>query len=298
MSVNFNVVPKYATGLLFLPVEDMPENVCWVVSAQYKSLPAGYDNDPAITVKPALSRLIRSLAVEHPTWSFYGKNMRPIETFEVYCGSEYLGRLGYMSGKYNVSSPKIDGQLIRKDHKSVKSEAAAYKLAQTLMPKSIEEHMAQTTSSLNSALSSLASDHKYAAKCAVDKLFYVFDQFVRKSPDEAKRIFAESGADVTLVDTALEKIGVHEATLRAMNASLCNYIDVLLRNDMYIVTNSYRIENNKFIAPIKPYWSTKNSDALEPIVRRHLGLLKLAENGTLIDGVGFRFSETEFRIFI
>jgi ribosome-interacting GTPase 1 len=132
----------------------------------------------------------------------------------------------------------------------------------------------------------------------VDKLFYVFDQFVRNSPDEAKRIFAESGADVELVDKALEKIGVHEATVKLRDATLNEYIDVLLRDGMYITTIPYRVEDGKLVAPIKTYGVTKDSDALSPTQKRHLGLLKLTENGTFIPNVGFRFSDNEFRIFV
>lgn len=290
---------KYRYEYTLKPVADMPANVHFVAGKYFMSNYIG-NEEVVCTVRDKLKRLLRTVATENPKWSFYCRAFAHLnlENFEVYLDEEPLGKIGYSQGKFHIGCSAIESDMERKDFKSTKDEGKAYKLARRIAPKSLKEHMEKAKFNVDAAIRSLASDRMGDSRKAMMSVMPYCAAFIRANPEAAKELLVgQLGCDAAYIDEVIES----DAKCRQINAMKerkdHDYVTVLLHDGGYVVSNQkHYAHNGDIVEPVTPYWNTHNSDELPPRLRRNLGLLKLAEDGTLIDDVGYRYSANEFYV--
>lgn len=280
------------------PVPDMPTNVVFGIP---KNLEQRYIDPNRFYVRKELVGLLTTLAAEHPEWQIeaiyraYGSG--GFDDFDVYCKDEKVGEIAYIQGsKYRIECKAIGKQMARRNYRTTRHEREAYKMIKLFAVTPLADLIHRTKNRTEDALRALADDARGELRHAMNQvqgamLAYMFDNW-----EAVKDGLIKAGAHMTAIDKLAEKQQHKQEMSRLADRLLDKSVSVLIRDDVYVLTNPMtEDENGKIHDPVNAYYVC-NSDTLPPRVRMAIGMLKLVKAGTAIPDVGFRYSDTEFLV--
>ena len=233
-----------------------------------------------------LDRLLK----ERPTWRFkctshfWGSSNPRVTDLTIYDGDEALGRLWLErhwrdgSVRYNFDNFRLQKTRQRSSVSySTKADVAAKRIIKAFHLKTPKERAAEAFSDVRKAVHQISSDTDWPLRRARNMIEAALFSYAARHWDEMKPYLGDKADKIDL--PALTEAG-REA--RDLSTAFEGALGVTVRiesNGAYTIS---RKENDTFDV-------VTVSDALLPEhVRGSLGLLKLVQDGTHIDGVGLR----------
>lgn len=276
-----------------VPAEGMPVNV---VVGVYKDWQQRHpDTKPTLELHPAVRNIIRDYASVKHSWTFEGLfgyyNPSLLTEFKVFSGDEYVGTIDYnvRKSKYEISSPKIEKSMDRKKYRETGKVDLALKLIDSFSTKSLADSLNEAKSRIQEGIRRVARNATTTYREAVESSHGVLLEFALNHWQE---VVDSVGNDATLL-TRLEKLkeAIHErGVTQEMYASrgVCVYI----KGDVYAV------EKLDEEAGIERHVVYSNSESLPSGIRRAIGLLKLVEENSVLDGVGYKYEDNKFFVLL
>lgn len=252
-------------------------------------------------VIPFLAPFIDKLALKYPHWVFTEKNTTDNETtkksfanrFVVEDGREILGYIDYCmfndkegGGKqYRITNERVErlrerGYGIRTKH----IDKAMKHVAKMFGKKNVSEILATAITETESAM----KIGIWNKERDVNNLWGSLNIEVKKFVLENYEAFSSTVIS-TLIDNAVNKLPV----------TIAEYKSALHINEEWAVNNAFVIHIdsvNYYVKNLNEPFKVMESNELPDHMRRAVGLLKLSEDGTIIDGVGLRVDGATFLV--
>ncbi len=237
-------------------------------------------------MQPVLDRLLK----ERPTWrfkstqNFYGSASAKVTSLEIYDGDEALGRLWMEnhwrdnSVRYNFDNFRLSKTRQRNGVSyTTKPDAAAKRIVKAFHLKTPKERAAEAYADARKAVGQVVTDASWPlrrGRSVIEKELFAY------AIRNWETIVPHLGPDAAKVDLP----ALHEADREAYDLSVAfeGALGVTVRiesNGSYTIS---RNEGGTFDV------QTLTDAQLPEHVRGSLGLLKLVQDGTHIDGVGLR----------
>lgn len=255
---------------------------------------------------PFMAPLIMRLAKTRPQWRFIGTsrtisddNNKPwlCHTFKVYQGNEQLGViLKEYSGKhgsvFGMDSRRLAAKRNRGSYTTTKDVDKAYKLiTSNFGPKTADELARETLVQVTRVASMISGTVVNKHSRHVTGLYNISLNFARQNWAAFYDYALGNGAKQEILDSLEEVIADREEVHRMQTAldapagsPNAAYV-ITLRGSEYLVNHGDDKMN---------IWTTEQ---LPPNLKRSIGLLKLAERGEMIAGVGFKANDTDLFVF-
>ena len=245
----------------------------------------------ATELHPSMAPLIIRLAKARPKWKIVAirRAMRSnvpwlAHTFDVYEGGEQLGRIeiAYKDGGdvFGFDCPRLSATRQRGYITMTGNVDKAFKtIIKNFGGKTATELLNEGEKAAHSAVHVAAGQKRNQFQFTANSINKQILQYVRANYDAFSEFAKANGAGLS----ALEQFPDHYQEYLDTHEIMENYEDgyvVLLRGSEYIVKDKHGAVN---------IWS---SDTLPPHLKRCVGMLKLADVGQHIPGMGVRGSET------
>lgn len=248
------------------------------------------------TVSPFMFPLIKRLAEARPKWKFVayvhrrypqGGGMYNVANFDVYEGNTCLGRVwkGY-SARGNVvciDNDRMSDARQRGPHTATTDMNKAFKLVvKNFRGRSLNEMVKEAVGVTTSTVHTLA----YSYQSSFDRKFANMNDFLvsyaMNNWDHMKQEAIGAGIGPASLDGLEEAYASRKAT-KEICESLTNNkgATVLLRGDEYVVVINGAV-------------SIFDTDHLPSHIKRSIGILKMVENDTHVEGHGVRTAKDEF----
>ena len=290
-----NRLPK--DRYVFVPVEDMPSNVQLGVLKEWLDRDA-VNGVTVNTVCAPLKGLIRQYATSYPNWTFECLytyyHPSPIDEVKVFVGDEYIGMIGYnvRMSKFQVSSPRIERDMDRKRMRETANLAIAHKLICSFSTKSVADNFLEAQNELRDGVRRLSRSAGTNHRSLTETLSPIFQEYALRNW-ESVMDWAAKNVDARMMGTMhnLHSV-VHE---RDVSYSL--HLAATTPGDgvcVYVQGDVYAVEKGKDDAGAERHVVYSNSDRLPPEVRRAIGLLKLVDDNSALDGVGYKCDNNKF----
>ena len=243
-----------------------------------------------IILHPDMQPVLDRLTKERPTWRykstehFWGSDLKRVNSLEIYDGDEKLGRLWLEthwrdgSTRYNFDNFRLSKTRQRNGVSyTTKPDVAAKRIVKAFHLKTPKERASDAHTDVRKAVSQVTSDANWPyrrGRNVIEKELFAYA--IRNWETIAPHL----GPDAAKVDLP----ALHEADREAFDLSVAfeNSTGVTVRvesNGAYMVS---RNEGGTFDVV------TLTEATLTDHLRGALGLLKLVQDGTHIDGVGLR----------
>lgn len=257
-------------------------------------------------IHPFMSEFIEKLALKYPQWTFEEVDHRyswdgnkcrypEADRFKVFEKREELGFLGMdvygrQGKKFVVENFRV-AQARSRGHgfKTIHQDKAIKHVAKYFGRKDYTEVMDDAENRASACIASI--EYEFGAKERRSwQALNAFVQMFITQPENWEKfsLYVEKEAPNSIVNTlhAYPQVSIDSSMATRMRnahgagtAWLINIVDSL-----YIVKNEEGV-------------STYSSEELPNIVRRNLGMLKLVQDGHLIDGVGIRIDDSTFSVY-
>lgn len=276
-------------------VTDMPSNVQIAIDQSVvKASPDYKVKDEGLRVDARLFRIVWTYASQNPDWVFETRyntffDAQPITEFRVRKGDETLGSFGIdRTGKYHVTTRKIQEELQRGRKRETKDEARAFKLVGTMYPKTLyeqaKEEMSRTTHCIGTA-------DRYAESCerrSYEALAKYIKPYIQSNLAQFIEVAVSNGMQANEVEQMNKDIDNLNIIRPIHNAQKEDKgVFVLIVGDVYVVS----VNSPDVAAPHTVY---SDSDKLPDYIKRGVGMLKLVEDNQLVAGIGYRMNSTRF----
>lgn len=279
---------------------DMPTNVFVGVN---KDIIASKETveECGLRLHHKLTNLVRTFAKDNPSCVIEGRysryqNTRGVDTLRFYFKNEEAGTINITGkGKYSLSSKIIRQHLERGSYRETSNEAKAFKMMKaTFIPEPIGEKFSTAVAQINNAVTRTYSDANDNYWDSFRRLARYMDKYVLERWEEASHAALLAGADPHMVRRFRDTIEPRD-TIHKMYSKVSNNHGIVV----YLCDGAYHISNPNLNPSGLPTSPTKqitytNSDEVPDFIRRAVGLLKLVDDGTVMDGVGMRVSENKF----
>lgn len=255
-------------------------------------------SDASFRAVPQLSEVIKLVRNKHPHWSFkttlsgfyevspIANGHRDIETVQVYAGDEHLGWFGWHRKNgwgdrvYAFDNFRLKGKRSRgSSNYSSKAEVAASRIIKTFHSKTPKELMDEAAIKASSGVYSVRSSRQNAYTNNYRKLSSAVEQFVVNNWQHVQAELGEAAANMDLPELlASYKRG---QVLSQAHHDGHGWVILAQTNGRYITKRDDLI-------------ITYTDADLPDRLRLGLGLLKMVDTGTGIDGVGVRCEDNVF----
>lgn len=255
-------------------------------------------SDASFRAVPQLSEVIKLVRNKHPHWSFkttisglYELNPvsdghKDIETVQVYAGDEHLGWFGwhrkngwgdkvYAFDNFRLKDKRSRGS----SNYSSKAEAAASRIIKTFHSKTPKELMNEAATKAANGVYSVKSGRQSAYINSYRKLSSAVEQFV---VDNWRHVQAELGEVAANMDLP-ELLASHKRGQVLSQAHHDKHGWVILAQT-----------NGRYITKRDDLITTYTDADLPDRLRLGLGLLKMVDADTGIDGIGVRCEDNVF----
>ena len=251
------------------------------------------------TIHPFMLPLMKRLAQARPQWKFvtYRRSISDtsstikfnISMFDVYEGSAKLGRIwkSYENrgDVISIDNDRMSSSRQRGSCHTTQDLKKAFKLVtKNFHGPTIAELVQETLEKTNSSVGMLAGKHMREFEGKYRGLSNFLEAYTMKNWEHIKQLAIDAGISPITLDGMAE---AHQAKLATQDIAVSlgtgKGATVMLRGDEYVVV-------------INGVTSICDTDHLPPHIKRSLGILKMVENHTYIEGHGARVDKDKFFI--
>jgi len=274
----------------YMPLE-LP-NILLEVSRSSASTASSADT----TVSPFMFPLIKRLAEARPKWKFVAyvhrrypmpAGMFNVSNFDVYEGNTNLGRVwkGYSArgDVICIDNDRMSDARQRGSHTSTNDVNKAFKLVvKNFRGPSLNELVKEAVTGTTSTVHTLAYYHRSTFNRKFSGMNDFLISYAMNNWDHMKQEAIGAGISSASLDGLEEAYASLKAT-QEINDSLANHkgATVLLRGDEYVVVINGAV-------------SIFDTEHLPSHIKRSIGVLKMVENNTHVEGHGVRTSKDKF----
>jgi len=251
------------------------------------------------TIHPFMLPLMRRLAQARPQWKFVTSRRSlahvsdtttfNVTSFDVYEGSAKLGRIWKTyenrGDVISINNERMEGNRQRGSSTNTQDLKKAFKLiTKNFHGPTVAEVVAETLGKANAVVSMLSTKHRREFDYKYQHLSNFLEDYTMNNWEHIKQLAIDAGVSPMTLDVMAEayeaKLATHEIANAVTNGSGAT---VMLRGDEYIVV-------------INGVTSIFDTDHLPSHIKRSLGILKMVENHTYIEGHGARVDKDKFFI--
>jgi len=272
-----------------------------ILFEQRKGAPAVNNNGPVTAdntkIHPFMLPLMRRLAQARPQWKFVthrrslanmnDTSMFNVSMFDVYEGSAKLGRIwrNYESrgDVVCIDNDRMSSSRQRGSSTNTQDLKKAFKLiTKNFHGPTIAELVHDTIEKTSSCIGVLAGRHTREFENKYRNLSNFLEAYTMNNWEHIKQLAIDAGISPMTLDGMAE---AHQAKLATQDIAVSlgtgAGATVMLRGDEYVVV-------------INGVTSIFDTDHLPPHIKRSLGILKMVENHTYIEGHGARVDKDKF----
>ena len=248
------------------------------------------------TIHPFMLPLMRRLAQARPQWKFVtsrrymaGEAMFNVHTFDVYEGSAKLGRIWKTYENRGdvvcIDNDRMSNSRQRGSSTNTQDLKKAFKLVtKNFHGPTIAELVQETLEKTNNVVGMLAGKHMREFEHKYRGISNFLEAYTMNNWEHIKQLAIDAGISPMTLDGMAE---AHQAKLATQDIAVSLGTEagatVMLRGDEYVVvTNGVT--------------SIFDTDHLPSHIKRSLGILKMVENHTYIEGHGARVDKDKFFI--
>ena len=250
-------------------------------------------------IHPFMLPLMRRLAQARPQWRFvtYRRSLSDMSStmmfnvsmFDVYEGSAKLGRIWKTYENRGdvvcIDNDRMSNNRQRGSSTNTQDLKKAFKLiTKNFHGPTVAELVLDTVSKTNTVVSMLSTKHRREFDFKYQHLSNFLEEYTMNNWEHIKQLAIDAGISPITLDGMAEahqaKLATHEIANAVSNGSGAT---VMLRGDEYVVV-------------INGVTSICDTDHLPPHIKRSLGILKMVENHTYIEGHGARVDKDKFFI--
>jgi hypothetical protein len=249
------------------------------------------------TIHPFMFPLMRRLAQARPQWKFvtYRRSISDtsrtikfnVSMFDVYEGSAKLGRIWKTYESRGdvvcIDNDRMSSSRQRGSSTNTQDLKKAFKLiTKNFHGPTIAEAVAETLEKTSSCIGVLAGRHTREFENKYRNLSNFLEAYTMNNWEHIKQLAIDAGISPMTLDGMAE---AHQAKLATQDIAVSlgtgAGATVMLRGDEYVVV-------------INGVTSIFDTDHLPPHIKRSLGILKMVENHTYIEGHGARVDKDKF----
>jgi hypothetical protein len=250
-------------------------------------------------IHPFMLPLMKRLAQARPQWKFVtyrrslanmnDTSMFNVTTFDVYEGSAKLGRIWKTYENRGdvvcIDNDRMANSRQRGSSTNTQDLNKAFKLVtKNFHGPTIAELVQDTFEKTRSVVGGLAVKHRRVFDSKYNNLSDFLEKYTMNNWEHIKQLAIDAGVSPMTLDGMAEAHQAKLATSEINNAiSTDTGATVMLRGDEYIVV-------------INGVTSIFDTDHLPSHIKRSLGILKMVENHTYIEGHGARVDKDKFFI--
>jgi transcriptional regulator of heat shock response len=218
-----------------------------------------------------------------------GDGLFNVHTFDVYEGSAKLGRIWKTyenrGDVISIDNDRMSNGRQRGSSTNTQDLKKAFKLiTKNFHGPTVAEAVAETLGKANTVVSMLSTKHRREFDYKYQHLSNFLEDYTMNNWEHIKQLAIDAGVSPMTLDGMAEayeaKLATHEIANAVTNGSGAT---VMLRGDEYIVV-------------INGVTSIFDTDHLPSHIKRSLGILKMVENHTYVEGHGARVDKDKFFI--
>jgi len=246
------------------------------------------------TVAPFILPLILRLARARPQWNFVAvrrymvsDSMYNVNRFAVSVGNTHLGEIWKSTGnngsEVGINNDRMSTSRMRGNASNTKDLKKAFKLVtQNFHVLTVAEDISNTLKVAATTVSSLCSESHWAFHSKYNVLKHFLETYTINNWDHVKQMAIEAGVNATSLDGMLEAYKSRLAT-EALNKAMDDNsgTTVLIRDEKYVLVTG-------------GVTSILDTDQLPLHIKRSVGILKMVENRTCVEGHGVRLEKDKF----
>ena len=246
------------------------------------------------TVSPFMFPLMKRLAQARPQWKFItsrrhmaGDSMFNVHKFDVYEGSTKLGRIWKTYENRGdvicIDNDRMSNNRQRGSSTNTQDLNKAFKLVtKNFHGPTVAEAVAATLQQANNVVGMLMTKHRREFEFKYQHLHDFLMSYTMENWDQMRQLAIDAGVGPMTLDGMAEaydaKIATHGIGAAVSDGSGAT---VLIRGDEYIVV-------------INGVTSIFDTDHLPSHIKRSVGILKMVENQTYVEGHGARVDKDKF----
>ena len=251
------------------------------------------------TIHPFMLPLMKRLAQARPQWKFvtYRRSISDtsstikfnISMFDVYEGSAKLGRIwkSYENrgDVISIDNDRMSSSRQRGSCHTTQDLTKAFKLVtKNFHGPTIDELVQKTLEETSGSVGMLQARHRKEFDIKYNNLSNFLEKYTMNNWEHIKQLAIDAGISPMTLDGMAESYQAKLATDEiAVSLGTGKGATVMLRGDEYVVV-------------INGVTSIFDTDHLPPHIKRSLGILKMVENHTYIEGHGARVDKDKFFI--
>lgn len=247
-------------------------------------------------VHPMAMPLIDKLALRHPEWSIVGHesiNMPNagayvVKRFRIYDGLDEVGTVTYSNwrdeDKFEIRNPRIYKSMTSRGYRSTKDAGKALKIIEEFFSaKTLDERVMEARSRIDSAINNAEWNARRAFEKTWSDLTPALAAYLTLNLDRIRPTLEAFGAPASALDEITERSENRKITKRVHTAHGTDKgVAIMLHGDRYVVDRGTgNVE-------------TLTLSQLSEDMRSKLGVLKMVEDGQVIDDFGIRVNPTTF----
>lgn len=238
--------------------------------------------------------LMRRLAQARPQWKFVayrrhtvGDAMFNVLAFDVYEGNAKLGRIWKTYESRGdvvcIDNDRMASGRQRGSCHTTQDLKKAFKLVtKNFHGPTVAEAMSSAIEKANGVVSMLVAKHRRDFDSKYQHMYDFLMSYTMNNWEQMKQLAIDAGVSPMTLDGMAEaydaKLATHEISVAVMNGTGAT---VLIRGDEYIVV-------------INGVTSIFDTDHLPTHIKRSVGVLKMVEDSTYVEGHGARVSKDKF----
>jgi len=251
------------------------------------------------TIHPFMLPLMRRLAQARPQWRFVTSRRSlahvsdtttfNVTSFDVYEGSAKLGRIWKTyenrGDVISINNERMEGNRQRGSCTNTQDLKKAFKLiTKNFHGPTVAEVVKETIDKTNHVVGVLAGKHMREFEYKYRNMANFLEEYTMKNWEHIKQLAIDAGVSPMTLDGMAE---AHQAKLATQDIAVSlgtgAGATVMLRGDEYVVV-------------INGVTSIFDTDHLPSHIKRSLGILKMVENHTYVEGHGARVDKDKFFI--
>jgi len=246
------------------------------------------------TVNPFMFPLMRRLAQARPQWKFVTsrRNMAGeagfnVSSFDVYEGSDKLGRIWKAYENRGdvvcIDNDRMSSGRQRGSCHTTQDLKKAFKLVtKNFHGPTVAEAMSSAIEKATGVVSMLVTKHRKEFDSKYQHMYDFLMSYTMNNWEQMKQLAIDAGVSPMTLDGMTEaydaKLATHEISVAVMNGTGAT---VLIRGDEYIVV-------------INGVTNIFDTDHLPTHIKRSVGVLKMVEDSTYVEGHGARVGKDKF----
>jgi hypothetical protein len=270
----------------------------------FKRVVAGHENDPKntnIQLNSMMQGIVTVLARKRPMWRFVATDTGAYPTgagagcthkcFSVYQHDEELGRISITWASrgdcYSISNGRIRSKFKRGVNgiSTIDLARAAKVVLSFFVAKSMRERISELEGSVSALVGNTTNNAVYRKNRAYSDMYRVFTEYMINHPDAFNSLPVVTNSEIIAHKAFVANVQL-AVSMEALLAQFSSQdgVFVLLDNGSYAVSPA-GTDNTPTYVP---------ADEVPDGIRQKVGILKLVEDNSVVEGVGARITASAF----